>query len=112
MQSYEAMNMSTWIWNFWDLEEKVNLGFTVHGQIWIGKKHCSSGAEVEDGRTWRARRQGREEVARGDDLAAAVVLHQICLRGPCLRGGVHACMRDGAVIYGFWLMATVAYPMR
>ena len=22
MQSYEAMNKSTWIWNFWDLEEK------------------------------------------------------------------------------------------
>ena len=21
MQSYEAMNKSTWIWNFWDLEE-------------------------------------------------------------------------------------------
>ena len=25
MQSYEAMNMSTWIWNFWDLEEKKPL---------------------------------------------------------------------------------------
>ena len=33
MQSYEAMNRSTWIWNFEDLEEKQppDLGFTIHG---------------------------------------------------------------------------------
>ena len=32
MQSYEAMNMSTWIWNFWDLEE-------IRPRV-----HCSSGS--------------------------------------------------------------------
>ena len=82
MQSYEAMNKSTWIWNFWDLEEKQppDLGFTVH-RIWIGARRSRTagalaGAAGRGGRRGARRRCGGGRRARQRAAARAAGLEE------------------------------------
>ena len=74
MQSYGAMNMSKWIWNFWDLDE-FHLGFHC-SRIWIGREiRCLPEKRVSP--EWR---EGRpEEVERrGGGGPSSVFLFLSC----------------------------------